>query len=125
MGGEGSGATRKRRRLPRKRRDGAIARLDGRATEVRHVRNGVEAILQDRGGDDAASYLARRMAHRCMHLDGLLMRDEIAMITGAPMDVIRYLSAAATWLRYVQALGLDRRARDAVALEKLVSDAWG
>jgi len=117
MGGDGSGVSRKRRRLPRMRRDGAIARLDGRAPEVRLVRDGVEAILRDRGGEDAASFLARRTAHRCMHLDGLLMRDEVAMTTGQSIDVERYLAGATTWLRYVQSLGLHRRPRNTPSVQ--------
>lgn len=123
MGGEGSGVTRKSRRLPRKRRDGAIARLDGRAPEVRVVRDGVEAIVADQGGADHVSFLTRRAAHRCLHLDALLMRDELAMTTGQPVDVALYLSGATTWLRYAQALGFRRRARPALSLADILRES--
>ena len=121
MGGEGSGVTRKPRRLPRKRRDGAIARLDGRAPEVRLIRDGVVAIVEDRGGDDQVSFLARRAAHRVMHLDALLMRDEAAMAAGQTVDVAEYLTGATAWLRYAQALGLHRIARRVPSLQQYIA----
>lgn len=121
MGGKGSGLTRKARRLPRKRRDGAIARLDGRAAEVRVVRDGVAAIVADRGGDDQVGFLARRIAHRCMHIDALLMREEAALAAGQAIDVGQYLVGTTTWLRYAQALGLNRLARRAPSLAEVVA----
>ena len=125
VGGKGSCRTRKRRQLPRRWYEGAVARLDGRSSEVRRLREGVEAILQDHGGDEVATYLARRTAFRAAHLDCLLQRDEVAMISGQPIDEERYLSGLSTWLRYVHALGLERHARDAVALNQLIDEAWG
>lgn len=122
MGGKGSGITKKRRRLPRKRREGALARLDGRAAEVRFVRHGVEAIAADRGGEDQVSFLARRTAERTMHLDALLMRDEAALAAGQPVDLERYLSGSTTWLRYVQALGLSRVARRVTSLAEIAHE---
>lgn len=122
MGGNGSGQSCKPRRLPRMRRDGAIARLDGRAAEVRLVREGVDAIVADRGGEDTVSFLARRTAHRCMHLDALLMRDEAALAEGGEVDVERYLSGATTWLRYAQALGLHRKARRVPTLAERLAE---
>ena len=100
-----------RARLPRKLRDGAFAKLDRRGRDVRIVVEGVGAIVADRGGEEQVSFLERRTAHRAMHLDALLMRDEAALAAGQPIDVAQYLAGTTTWLRYAQALGLHRKAR--------------
>src|SRR5688572_12905429 len=113
MGGVGSGTSRKRAALPRRDRRGALTRVDWRKAEGRFVRDGVVAIAEDQGGADALSFLARRTAQRAMHLDALLLRDEVAMTNGQPVDVAQYLAGAATWLRYTQALGLARKAKPA------------
>lgn len=116
MGGPGSGITRKRRQLPKTLTTGGLARADRRAAEVRAVLDGAAAILEDHGGADNASFLRVRMAHRVMHLDALLNRDEFALAQGRDIDRANYLNAAQTWLRYAQALGLSRVAKPVESL---------
>lgn len=122
MGNENSGTSRKPRRLPRAYRDGWLERADGRVGEVRRVREATLQILEDRGGEDTQSLLARRTAARCMFIDLLLARDEQAFSAGQPIDQNAYLGAATVWLRYVAQLGLARRARPARTLQELMSE---
>ena len=58
MGGERAGTSRKRTTLTRTLRDGPLANIDARTLQLRLVREGVNAIEADRGGD--LSFLARR-----------------------------------------------------------------
>ena len=124
MGGKGSGIARKPSRLPRKRRrrdpESAVARLDARRPDVRAVMAGVTAITEDLGGE--LSFLARRMAHRIMHIDVLLMRDEAAMAQGKPIDTQAYLSGCASWHRLATTLGLERRARPVKRLADVIAE---
>lgn len=111
MGGKRSGVSRKARTLPRRYTDGALARVDRRGAGVRAVLEGAQQIIEDRGGEAAASLLLRRAAHRTMHLDQLLAQDELRMTQGQPINQAAYLAGAQTWLRYANAIGLGRRAK--------------
>lgn len=111
MGGKRSGISRKRRVLPRSLTAGSLSRVDRRSRAVRHVLDGAAQVLDDQGGDDGASLLLKRAAHRVMHLDQLLAEHELRIASGQPIDQAAYLSAATTWLRYAQAIGLTRVAK--------------
>lgn len=114
----GQGVSKRRRQLPTRFRDGsALANLDGRARVARAVREGVQAILEDKGGADAASFLARRTASRVMFLDGLLAKDEVSIAEGKEIDRAGYVRAAQTWLKYASVLGLQRVAKPAEDLQ--------
>lgn len=115
----GQGNSKRRRQLPTRFRDGsALANLDGRARTARAVREGVQAILDDKGGVDAASFLARRTALRVMFLDGLLSQDELALASGKDIDRAGYVRAAQVWLKYANTLGLQRVAKPAEDLHE-------
>lgn len=108
----GQGISKRRRALPTRFRDGsALARADGRARDVRAVRDACAAIIEDQGGDACVSFLMRRAALRTAFLDQVLSRDEMAIAQGAEIDRNAYISAAQTWLRYVTQIGLQRRTR--------------
>ena len=113
----GQGQSKRRRTLPTRFRDGAaLARADGRAREVRAIRDGARAIIDDRGGEEAVSFLARRTATRVMFLDGLLSRDELAIAEGREIDRSAYVRNAQVWLKYAAQLGLGRVAKPAESL---------
>jgi hypothetical protein len=116
----GQGVSKRRRRLPTRFRDGnALARADGRSRDIRAVRDGVRAIIEDRGGESAVSFLARRTATRAMFLDGLLARDELDFAEGKAIDQAKYVNTAKTWLRYAAFLGLARVAKPAQSLDSI------
>lgn len=116
----GQGVSKRRRRLPTRFRDGsALSRADGRAREIRAVRDGARAIIEDRGGESAVSFLARRAATRTMFLDGLLSQDELAITDGKEIDRAAYVKTCMTWLKYANTLGLQRVVRKVDADEYL------
>lgn len=115
----GQGVSKKRRNLPSRFRNGnAIANADGRRRDIRAVRDGVRAILADGGGEDAASFLRRRVATRAMFLDGVLSADELALVQGQEIDRATYTKNAQVWLKYVSQLGLQRVAKPAEDLRQ-------
>lgn len=111
MGGKRSGVSRLRRTLPKTFTTGGLSRLDRRGAEPRRVIEGAQQILEDKGGKDLAGLLMQRAAYRVMSLDGLLARDELTLAQGGDIDRAAYIAAATVWLRYAQAIGLDRKAR--------------
>lgn len=114
----GQGQSKRRRRLPTRFRDGnALARADGRCRDIRAVRDGVRAILDDGGGEDTASFLRRRVALRTMWLDGLLSNDELAVVEGREIDRGAYVRNAGVWLKYVTQLGLSRTPKPTESLD--------
>lgn len=116
----GQGVSKRRRRPPTRFRDGsALARADGRAREIRAVRDGARAIIEDQGGESAVSFLARRTAIRVMFLDGLLAKDEITIADGKEIDRSAYVKTCLVWLRYVGQLGLGRRAKPVQSLDSI------
>ena len=121
MGGFNSGTTRKRRTLPKTFQEGQLDRVDRRAKAVRAVLEGAEQIIEDRGGEELASHLMRRAAHRVMHLDQVLAQDELRLVQGQSIDRPQYIAAAQTWLRYAQAIGLDRKARRVQSLADVLA----
>ena len=125
MGGSNSGNSKRRGTLPRTYSESSLAKADRRRAPVRLVIEGASHILEDGGGRDQASFLRIRMAHRAMHLDGILSRDELALAEGKEVDRASYLTAAQTWLRYATALGLERRSRPAKRMADFVSEAEG
>jgi hypothetical protein len=125
MGGPGSGLSTKRKKLTRRFSQGALADADARAPEVRVVREGVEQIAEDRGGEAAQSFLARRMAARAMHLDQMLARFELELLEGRAIDTPTYLAGCATWHRYANSLGLTRKAKPVRTLSDVMHEGAG
>jgi hypothetical protein len=75
------------------------------------VLEGAAQIIEDRGGEEFASLLLQRAAHRVMHLDGLLSADELKLAQSQEIDRILYLNTAEVWLRYARAIGIERSAK--------------
>ena len=111
MGGRGSGVRKAPNRLPRKRRPGALARLDGRSADVKVVKAGLAAIASDNPGDQA--FLFARTAERCMVLDVMCCRVEADFAQGKAIDVPSYLSLVGAWNKLATAIGLARTAKRA------------
>jgi hypothetical protein len=101
-------------------RQGALARLDQRSAEVQALKRGAEQILED---TQRNSFIAVRMAHRLMHLDQLLARDELRLAEGGEIDRERYLAAAQVWLRFATTLGLQRAAKPVKRLADVLAEA--
>lgn len=103
----------RRKTLPKTFREGALAGADRRYAPIRAVLDGAAQVLEDGGGADQASFLRVRASHRVMHLDQLLAKDELRLAQGQEIDRVAYLNGCQAWLRYANALGLERRARPA------------
>jgi hypothetical protein len=111
----------RRKTLPKTFREGALAGADRRYGPIRAVLGGAQQVLEDGGGADQASFLRVRAAHRVMHLDQLLAKDELRLAQGQEIDRIGYLTGCAAWLRYANALGFERRARPVESLQQYMS----
>jgi hypothetical protein len=121
MGGKRTGA--KRRTLPRRYVSGMLDRLDRAMPEVRAVIQGAQQIIEDKGGEEHASFLEQRAAYRTMHMDMLCARDELKLAQGQEVDEDRYRSNAETWRRYALMLGLPRVVRSVTFRDRLAQRA--
>ncbi len=121
MGGKGSGVTSKRQHyLPRKYSEGALARLDRRYRDARHMLAAIEQMKADQG-DAPLSFVKLRLIQRTAHLDALLITEEARLAKGENVDLARYLATLQTFVRLASTLGLERRARKVVTLRDYVA----
>jgi len=106
--------------LMRRLRDG-LAGLDGRIGEVKAARSLEEALIADQGGEVSAAraILTRRAVVKTLGAERLEKR---MIESGAPLDQ-HYLCLVNSLRRDLEALGLERREKDALDLRTLLDQA--
>lgn len=90
MGGYGSGASKKRKTLPRRFRPGALDKADQRAREIRYAQGEKARIESDMGGAENMSAVQRHDLDRYLHALAQLVRLEAASWNGEPFDRAEY-----------------------------------
>jgi hypothetical protein len=89
--------------------------VDGRSTWVRRLRDLIALHLSDLGGDNAVSEAERSIVRRCATLTVELERMEtVFALAGeaSPEQIDLYQRSANSLRRLLEAVGLQRRARD-------------
>lgn len=106
------------------------AAVEGRLDEIRTGLADVEAaMLDEQGGEADASRIRRGLTRRLVVLGGLMDTFEPTLLLRGPLTPTRRVSAMFTsymsmldrYLRYSQALGLERRAKPAMTLEQWIA----
>jgi hypothetical protein len=87
--------------------------LDGRTVAARRVREIVDSISSDLGGDLTEGQ--RQLVRRASLLATILESSETKLLIGEPVDLSTYLSAVDRLRRVLTALGIERRSRDVSA----------
>lgn len=89
--------------------------VDGRSLWARRCRDILHAHLADLGGDDAVTEAERSILRRAAVLTTELERIEVSFATGEGAsgdDLDRYQRAAGSLRRMLEAVGLERRAKN-------------
>ncbi len=101
-----------------------LGEVDGRTRAARHYRQALTEYVEDRGGADMVSRAEADLCRRAAGVSTLCSAFEAGLVSGADIDVDRYLAAANTLSRLCSKLGLKRRARD-VTLPDPIKYAMG
>jgi hypothetical protein len=89
--------------------------VDGRSAWVRRCKDIIEAHLSDLGGEDNTSEAERSLIRRAAVLTTELERLEAKFASAgeaSERDLDLYIRAAGNLRRLLEAIGLERRARD-------------
>jgi hypothetical protein len=108
-------ATRSTSRSRISNRAAALPGVDGRSTWVRRLRDLIESHTSDLGGEDAVSEAERSIIRRIATLTVELERMEVefaAAGSAQPDQLDLYQRTANSLRRLLEAIGLQRRARD-------------
>ncbi len=89
-----------------------VGEVDGRTRAARHYRQALTEYVEDRGGADVVSRAELDLARRGAGVATLCSAFEAELVSGADVDIDRYLAAANTLSRLCSKLGLRRRGRD-------------
>lgn len=99
-------------KAPGKKRLLTLDALDGRTKAFQHVRKGIQAIEADLGGAAHLSHAERSLIARCAVLTAMLADQEASYLTGGAIDPTSYATLTNALRRTLQAVGLQRRAKD-------------
>ena len=102
--------------VPERFRPDWIEAMDGRLATVKIVRARLAALLSDLGGAESLSYQEGAIARRLVWLEALCEKVESEIAEGKDADVNRYTQQVNTLIGVAKALGLKRRAKDALSL---------
>jgi hypothetical protein len=100
--------------LPAYPRTGWLEKLDGRSLIARAAHERIVELSEHLGGADLVTSVERSLLDRLVHAELIAQRYEAQLRSGALDDPGPFFGAMDRILRYAQALGLRRRARDLV-----------
>lgn len=106
------GDTSKAAGLSKKVKVRCLADLDGRTAAAKKARDLVAGLISDLGGIDNVSVAERELVRRAAVLTTVCQDNEVAILTGATVDLPMHLAAINALRRLFETVGLQRRARD-------------
>jgi hypothetical protein len=109
--------------LPDKYTPDFVARLDGRTTIARAIRDRIGAIESDMGGGDSLSHARRSLVRRVVWLEAIIENAEQRLAAGEPIDLGGHTQAVNTLLGLYRLLGLERRQRPVKTLRDVMNAA--
>ena len=99
-----------------------IARLDGRTTLARAVRDRLHTLQTDLGGESALSYQERSLCRRAVWLECLIEQRESMLAKGHEIDEGSHTQSINALMGVWKALGLQRRQRDVPTLSEYLAN---
>lgn len=112
MGGKNSGNSFKPTEIERRYQRGFMARMDGRCSAVRVLKNRLAEMHNDLGGEESLSYFQRSLCERGLHLEQLLKLTEEKLRDGHQIETGSYIQGVNALQGVWKTLGLRRQARD-------------
>ena len=107
------------RTLPVRYGQDFAAVVDGRTRLGREVRDRLQALVIDLGGDDALSHAQRSLCRRAVWLELCIENEETRIAEGGGIDIAPHTQLVGGLLAIYKALGLKRVAREARLSEYL------
>jgi hypothetical protein len=86
--------------------------LDGRTAAAHAVRQNIDTLTSDLGGDDQLSEGQRQLVQRAAVCGAIIADFEARWVAGEPIPLNEYLAAVNVQRRVLATLGLERRSRD-------------
>lgn len=87
--------------------------MDGRTRLGREVRDRLQALVIDLGGDDTLSHAQRSLCRRAVWLELCIEHEETRVAEGRGIDIAPHTQLVGGLLAIYKALGLKRVAREA------------
>lgn len=106
--------------LPERFRPQFIDQLDGRTQTARVLRERLESLERDLGGD--LSYQKQSLTRRTIWLESWIETQEAKAAQGEDIDIARQVQAMNSLIGLYRLLGIERQARDALTLHEYLAD---
>ena len=90
-----------------------VTLLDGRCRLSREVRERLQALTSDLGGETELSHAQRSLCRRAVWLELLIEHEESRCAEGQGIDIQPHAQLVGSLLAIFKALGLKRQAREA------------
>jgi hypothetical protein len=94
-----------------------LEHLDGRTVTARILRERLDNLQNDLGGEAHLSYQQRSLCRRAIWLETVIETSEAQAATGEAVDIGKQVQALNSLIGLYRALGLERKARDVPDLQ--------
>jgi hypothetical protein len=101
------------RTLPAQYGPNFVAMLDGRCRLAREVRDRLQGLVADLGGESGLSHAQRSLCKRAIWLEIVIEGEESRIGSGGGVDIAPHTQLVGSLLAIFKALGLKRQAREA------------
>ncbi len=99
--------------------------MDGRTRLGREVRDRLQALVIDLGGDDGLSHAQRSLCRRAVWLELCIEHEETRIAEGGGIDIQPHTQLTGALLAIYKALGLKRQCRDVRLHDVLTNEGQG
>lgn len=99
--------------LPVRYEESFVSLLDGRSRLAREVRDRLQRLVADLGGESGLSHAQRSLCKRAIWLEIVIENEESRIGSGGGVDIAPHTQLVGSLLAIFKALGIKRVAREA------------
>jgi hypothetical protein len=107
------------RQMPVRYHEDFASVMDGRSRLARAVRDRLEALISDLGGEDALSHAQISLCRRAVWIELMVEHEESRIAEGSGVDVQPHVALVSSLVSIYRVLGVKRQARQARLSEYL------
>ncbi len=121
MAGKRGSKSMKGTEVPEKYTEQFMSDMDGRTVVIRNLRHRHRRLVAELGGAQALSCMEMSLCRRITHLERMIERSEMALISGDDVDINVHLNMVHALSSLLSKIGLKRRARQLPTLSQYLN----